>query len=165
MATLTGKVAIVTGASRGIGRAIAEKLSRDGASVVINYARSVDEATTVLKGIESRGGAGSLCQADIGKVADVRRLFSETISRFGHVDIVVNNAATVLFKPIEAITEEELDAVFAVNARGPFFMLQEAARALPKGGRIINISSGATRVGIPLAGAYLEAKVRWTSSV
>jgi 3-oxoacyl-[acyl-carrier protein] reductase len=158
MATLAGKVAIVTGASRGIGRAIAEKLSHEGASVVINYSRSVDEAKTVLTGIESRGGAASLCQADIGKVADVRRLFKETISRFAHVDIVVNNAATAIFKPIEAITEEELDAVFAVNARGPFFMLQEAARLLPNGGRIINISTGATRVGIPLLGAYLGSK-------
>ena len=97
MATLAGKVAIVTGASRGIGRAIAEKLSHEGASVVINYSRSVDEAKTVLTGIESRAGAASLCQADIGKVADVRRLFKETISRFAHVDIVVNNAATAIF--------------------------------------------------------------------
>jgi 3-oxoacyl-[acyl-carrier protein] reductase len=158
MATLVGKVAIVTGASRGIGRAIVERLARDGASVVINYSRSVDEATTVLTGVQSRGGVASLCQADIGKVADVRRLFRDTTSRFGQVDIVVNNAATILFKPIEAITEEELDAVFAVNARGPFFMLQEAARLLPAGGRIINISTGATRVGIPLPGAYLGCR-------
>jgi 3-oxoacyl-[acyl-carrier protein] reductase len=158
MASLAGRVAIVTGASRGIGRAIAERLARDGASVVINYSRSADEAKSVEKGIEAHGGTAAAMQADVGKVTDVRRLFKETIERFGHVDIVVNNAAAALFKPIEAVTEEELDAIFAVNARGPFFMMQEAVRALPSGGRIINISSGATRVGIPLLGAYLGAK-------
>jgi 3-oxoacyl-[acyl-carrier protein] reductase len=158
LAALQGKVAIVTGASRGIGRAIAERLARDGASIVVNYASSEGEAKEVVSGIDSRGGVASAIQANVGIVADVRRLFKETISRFGHVDIVINNAAAIIYKPIEAVTEEELDAVFAVNARGPFFMLQEAARALPSGGRIVNISSGATRVGLPLLGAYLGSK-------
>jgi 3-oxoacyl-[acyl-carrier protein] reductase len=158
MGDLKGKVAIVTGASRGIGKAIAERLARDGAAVVINYARSADEAKSVASGIEGGGGRAAVIQADIGKVPDVRRLFREALECFARVDIVVNNAAAILFKPIEAITEEELDAVFAVNARGPFFMMQEAARSLPTGGRIINISSGATRVGIPMLGAYLGSK-------
>jgi len=155
---LRGKVAIVTGASRGIGRAIAERFANDGAAVAVNYARSAEEAKEVVTGIAGRGGAALAVQADVGRVADVRRLFKETIDRFGPVDIVVNNAATLVYRPIEAVTEEEWDAVFAVNARGPFFVLQEAARSLPSGGRIINISTGATRVGLPLAGLYLGSK-------
>jgi 3-oxoacyl-[acyl-carrier protein] reductase len=158
MASLAGKVAIVTGASRGIGRAIAERLGRDGAAVVVNYARSADDAKTVAAGIEAQGEKASAVQADIGQVSDVRRLFRETIARFGHVDIVVNNAAKFSVKPIAEVTEEELDAVFAVNARGPFFVLQKAARVLPANGRVINISTGATRVGLPGLGAYLGAK-------
>ena len=158
MPALTGKVAIVTGASRGIGRAIAERLANDGATVAVNYARSSEEARDVVTGIAGRGGAALAVQADVGRVSDVRRLFKETIDRFGHVDIVVNNAATLTFKPIEAVTEEEWDAVFAVNARGPFFVLQEAARCLPSGGRIINISTGATRLGLPLTGVYVGSK-------
>jgi len=156
--SLTGKVAIVTGASRGIGRAIAERFANDGATVAVNYAHSSEEARDVVTGIESSGGTALAVQADIGIVSDVRRLFKETIDRFGHVDIVVNNAATLTFRPIEAVTEEEWDAVFAVNARGPFFVLQEAARSLPSGGRIINISTGATRLGLPLTGVYVGSK-------
>ena len=158
MPALAGKVAIVTGASRGIGRAIAERFARDGAAVVVNYARSAEEANDVVDAIERRGGKASAIQADIGKVPDIRRLFVETIAGLGHVDIVVNNAAMATFKPVEAVTEEEFDAVFAINARGPFFVLQEAARCLPSGGRIINISTGATRVGVPLLGTYLGSK-------
>jgi len=158
MPALEGKAAIVTGASRGIGRAIAERLADDGAAVVVNYARSREEAEDVVRGIADRGGTALAVQADIGKVGDVRRLFKDSVARLGHVDIVVNNAATVVYKPIEAASEEEWDAVFAVNARGPFFMLQEAARSLPSGGRIVNISTGATRVGLPLMGLYLGSK-------
>ena len=158
MPALSGKVAIVTGASRGIGRAIAERFASDGAAVAVNYARSAGEAKDVVTGIVGRGGAALAVQADVGRVSDVRRLFKETIDRFGHVDIVVNNAATLVYKLIDAVSEEEWDAVFAVNARGPFFILQEAARSLPSGGRIINISTGATRVGLPLMGLYLGSK-------
>jgi len=124
----------------------------------VNYARSAGEAKDVVTGIVGRGGAALAVQADVGRVSDVRRLFKETIDRFGHVDIVVNNAATLVYKLIDAVSEEEWDAVFAVNARGPFFILQEAARSLPSGGRIINISTGATRVGLPLMGLYLGSK-------
>ncbi len=158
MPALSGKVAIVTGASRGIGRAIAERFANDGAAVAVNYARSAGEAKDVVTGIVGRGGAALAVQADVGRVPDVRRLFKVTIDRFGHVDIVVNNAATLVYKLIDAVSEEEWDAVFAVNARGPFFILQEAARSLPSGGRIINISTGATRVGLPLMGLYLGSK-------
>src|SRR5271165_3432065 len=92
MASLNGKVAIVTGSSRGIGRAIAERFAAEGAAVVINYARSAGEAQSVVAGIEAKGGKATAIQADAGVVADIRRLFRETIEQFGRVDIVVNNA-------------------------------------------------------------------------
>ncbi len=158
MAQLAGKVAIITGASRGIGRAIAERIARDGAAVVVNYARSADEAKAVVAAITSAGGKAITLQADIGNVSDIRRLFKETIAQLGHVDIVVNNAAKTVFKPIEVITEEEFDSVFAVNARGPLFVMQEAARALGQGGRIVNISTKAAQLGFPLLAAYLGSK-------
>jgi len=158
VAHLAGKVAIITGASRGIGRAIAERLARDGAAVVVNYARSAEEAKAVVAAIANGVGKAIAIQADIGSVPDIRRLFKGTIAQLGRIDIVVNNAAKTVFKPIEAITEEEFDSVFAVNARGPLFVLQEAARALGQGGRVINISTKAAQLGFPLLGAYLASK-------
>ena len=158
MSRLAGKVAIITGASRGIGRAIAERLARDGAAVVVNYARSAAEAKAVVDGIQNHGGKAVAIQADIGKVPEVRRLFKETLAHLGRIDIVVNNAAKMVFKTIAAITEEEFDEVFAVNARGPLFVLQEAARALGPGGRIVNISTKAAKLGFPLLAAYLGSK-------
>jgi 3-oxoacyl-[acyl-carrier protein] reductase len=92
MATLTGKVAIVTGSSRGIGRAIAERLGKEGASVVVNYARGADQASQVVSAIEAAGGQALAVQADMSKTADIRRLFERTLDHFGHLDILVNNA-------------------------------------------------------------------------
>ena len=158
MAALTGKVAIVTGASRGIGRAIAERFAQDGAAVVVNYSQSADQAKEVVVTIAARGGQAVAIQADMSRVPEIRRLFRETIARFGHLDILVNNAATFILKPMAEVTEEEFDTVLALNARGPFFAMQEAARVLPDRGRIINISSGATTVGLPGLGAYLGSK-------
>jgi 3-oxoacyl-[acyl-carrier protein] reductase len=131
---LTGKVAIITGASRGIGRAIAERLADDGAAVVVNYSHSTARAEEVVAAIEGRGGRAVAIQADISRVAEIHRLFQEAISRFGRVDILVNNAAMSLYKSIVETTEEEFDSVFALNARGPFFAMQEAARVLPDHG-------------------------------
>ena len=158
MMTASGKVAIVTGASRGIGRAIAERLARDGASVVVNYGRSSDEAEGVVDGICSRGGRAVAMQADAGSAADVRRLVRESYAHFGRLDVLVDNAAVARSNPTSEVTEYELDRIFAVNARGPYFAMQEAARVLPEGGRIINISSGATTVGFAGMSAYLGAK-------
>ena len=158
MEASSDKVAIVTGASRGIGRAIAERLARDGLTVVVNYARSADEADTVVAGIVERGGHALTMRADMGSVSDVRRLVRGTHERFGRLDVLVNNAAIAPMKRFIDVTEAELDAVFAVDARGPFFAMQEAARLLPDRGRIINISSGATTVGFPGMSAYLGAK-------
>ena len=117
MTTLTGKVAIVTGASRGIGCAIAERFARDGAAVVVNYSRSANQAKEVVATIESRVGQAVAIQADMGRTSEIRHLFRETSTRFGHVDILVNNAATFVFHPLAATTEEEFDRVFALNAR------------------------------------------------
>jgi len=161
MASLTGKVAIVTGSSRGIGRAIAERFAADGASVVVNYAHSADEARRVVAGIEGDGGKAIAIQADFGIVADVRRLFRDTIAKLGHIDIVVNNAWAVALgipKAFAEITEDEFDASFAHNARGSFFMMQEAARTISDRGRIINVTTSGTTVCPPGFSIYVGGK-------
>jgi 3-oxoacyl-[acyl-carrier protein] reductase len=159
MSSLKDKVAIVTGSSRGIGRAIVERFAQDGAAVVVNYARNADEARGVVAGIEAKGGKAVAIQADASNVAEIRRLFKETIARFGHVDIVVNNAGTSgIPTPLAATTEEQFDEAFAIFTRGPFFLMQEAARALPDGGRIINISTVVTQLLPPFASTYAGSK-------
>ncbi len=144
MADLTGKVAIVTGSSRGIGRGIAERLGRDGATVVVNYSGSEQEANEVVKAIESTGGKSVAIQASLSKVEDVRRLFAETMQHFGQLDILVNNAGIGVVGAIADVTEEDYDKVFNLNVRGVLFALQEAARHMSNGGRIVNISSSTT---------------------
>ncbi len=160
MGALTGKSAIVTGASRGIGRAIAERFAHDGAAVVVNYAKSADQAQEVVTAIEAGGGKAIALQADIARIRHVRRLFRDTLTHFGQVDILVNNAAAsfTTLTPFVEVTENEFDAVFALNARGAFFAMQEAARVLPDRGRIINISAMGTSVGLPGLSAYLGSK-------
>jgi 3-oxoacyl-[acyl-carrier protein] reductase len=152
--TLKGKVAIVTGASRGIGRGIAERLAQDGASVVVNYARNADEAKKVVSGIEQRGGKAVAVQADMSKVADVWRLFQEAETHFHRLDILINNAGIFTYKPLTEVTEQEFDQIFAINAKGPFFAMQEAAKRMTDGGRIVNISTGGTRLAFPGITAY-----------
>lgn len=159
MAPLEGKVAIVTGASRGIGRAIAERLGEDGASVVVNYAKSAEKAREVVSAVEAAGGQAVAVRADVSRVDEIRRLFEETIERFGRLDVLVNNAGgSIGFKPVAEVTEEEYDRVFALNARGPFFALQEAARRMEDGGRIVNVSSVGTAVAAPNTAAYVGSK-------
>jgi 3-oxoacyl-[acyl-carrier protein] reductase len=147
-------VAVVTGASRGIGRGIAERLAKDGASIVVNYTRNADEAKKVVEAIEATGGKAVAVQADIGKVSDVRRLFRETEKAFGRLDILVNNAGIFWAKPITDVTEDEYDQIFAINAKGQFFAMQEAARRMADGGRIVNISTGGTQLAFPGISAY-----------
>ena len=158
MNRLDGKVAIVTGASRGIGREAALRLAREGATVVINYAMSADEATEVVNLIEAAGGSAVAIQADIGKVADIQRLFCETNERLGRLDIVVANAGVSSFKPLSDITEAEFDRMFAVNAKGTFFCLQEALRYLVDGGRIICVSTIGTVLNVPGGTCYFGSK-------
>ncbi|MCP9473091.1 MAG: glucose 1-dehydrogenase [Nitrospira sp.] len=158
MALLTGKVAIVTGASSGIGRAIAERFAEDGALVVVNHSKSPEKAQQVVIGIQAKGGKALAFQADMSRVSEARRLVRETVAQFGRLDILVNNAGKFMPKPMAETTEEEFDLLMALHAKGPYFAMQEAAQVLKDGGRIINISTCATRMSFPGATAYLGSK-------
>ncbi len=158
MADLTGKVAIVTGASHGIGRGIAERLGRDGATVVVNYASSEREANEVVSAIVAAGGKSMAIQANLSKVEDIRRLFAQTIEHFSQLHILVNNAGTGVVTPIAKVTEAEYDRVFNLNVRGVLFALQEAAQHLNQGGRIVNISSTRTIHPAPGMAVYAASK-------
>jgi 3-oxoacyl-[acyl-carrier protein] reductase len=158
MASLSGKVAIVTGSSSGIGRAIAERFAEDGAIVVVNYVRSSEKAQQVVTGIQAKGGKAVAVQADMSRVADVRRLVIDTVKQFGRLDILVNNAGQFISKPLMETTEGEFDQVIALHAKGPYFAMQEAAKALKEGGRIVNISTLGTRMNFPAATAHLGSK-------
>ena len=166
MSALQGKVAIVTGSSRGIGRAIAERLGRDGASVVVTYAGNRDKAEAVVQAIESTGsntGASLLpkaiaIQVDVRKLEDVRALFEKATEQFGKVDILVNNAAGKnIFKSTAEMTEDEYNSMFDIT-RGVYFTLQQAAHHLADGGRIVSISTSGTAMAIPAGGAYSGCK-------
>jgi 3-oxoacyl-[acyl-carrier protein] reductase len=156
--TLKGKVALVTGASRGIGRAIAERLARDGAAVVINYSSNAAEAQKTVAAIEAAGGRAFAIQADVARVTEIVRLFDETLAHFGRIDILVNNAGVMFTKPVSATTEAEFDRIFAINVKGTFFACQQAATHLAGGGRIINLSSSTTARLMPAYGAYVATK-------
>ncbi|WP_242883331.1 SDR family oxidoreductase [Actinomadura litoris] len=160
MGALDGKVALVTGGSRGIGRGIAERLGRDGALVALTYAQASKEADEVVERIRANGGEAFAIQAEFGQRGDAARLweaFDAQTPRPG-VDIVVNNAARGSNQDLASVTEEEFDKVFAVNVRTPFFIIQEAVERMRDGGRIINISSGATRLAMPNIIAYAPTK-------
>jgi 3-oxoacyl-[acyl-carrier protein] reductase len=131
---LEGKVALITGASRGIGRAIAVRLGRDGASVVVNFSGNAEAAAETVAAIEQAGGKAIAVKADIARVSEVKRLFEESIAHFGKIDILVNNAGLMFNKPLADVTEEEYDRIFALNVKGSFFACQQAARRMPNGG-------------------------------
>lgn len=156
--TLKGKTALVTGSSRGIGRAIAERLAADGAAVVLNYARNPQAAQEAVKAITAKGGKAVAIQADVAKAADVRRLFDEAEKALGPLDIVVANAGVLISKPLAESTEEDYDHIFNINTKGVFFTLQQAARRVRDGGRIIVVSTGGTRLHMPNFSLYLGSK-------
>ena len=156
--SLKGKNALVTGSSRGIGRAIAERLAADGAAVVVNYTSQKKAAQELVNKIVDRGGKAVAIQADIAKTSEVRRLFAEAEKAVGRLDIVVANAAVFLGKSLIESTEEDYDYVFNVNTRGAFFTLQEAARRVSDGGRIIVVSTGGTKMFFPNASLYIGSK-------
>lgn len=156
--TLKGKTAIVTGASRGIGREIALKLGKLGAAVVVNYASNAKSAEDVASEIMEMGGRATPRQADVRKLQDIEALFDNTIERYGAVDILVNNAGIIIHKKVEDVTEEEFDNIFASNVKSLFFACQQAARKLSDGGRIINMSSSVTKLMMPTYGAYAATK-------
>jgi len=155
---LDGKVALVTGASRGIGRAIALRLGREGAAVVVNYSGNLEAARETVAAVEAAGGRAVPVRADVGLVAEVERLLDATIRQFGRLDILVNNAGIMFNKPLSDVTEEEFDRIFAVNVKGTFFACQQAARHMAEGGRIINLSSSTTVLMLPTYAAYVATK-------
>lgn len=155
---LNGKVAIVTGAARGIGAAIAERLGRDGASVVVNFAGSSAEAETLVQKITSTGGKAISEKADVSKKADVKRLFDDAEGAFGGVDILVNNAGIMKLAPLAEADEDLFDSQIAINLKGTFNTLQEAAKRLRYGGRIINLSSSVVGLYQPTYGVYSATK-------
>ncbi len=155
---LKGKVALVTGASRGIGRAIASRLARGGAAVSVNYTSQPKAANETVAAIKSAGGDAFAIQADMGRVSEVKRLFDETISHFGRLDILVNNAGVMFIKPVASTTEADFDRIFNINVKGVFFACQQAATRLADGGRIINLSSSTTARLMLNYGAYVATK-------
>jgi 3-oxoacyl-[acyl-carrier protein] reductase len=158
MTSLRGKVAIVTGASSGIGQAIAERLARDGATVVVNYSKSATGSATVVERIHAQGGFAVAVQADIAVLSDIRRLFSETQRLFKRLDILIANAGVSIFKPLSEVTEEDFDSMFSVNAKGTFFCLQHALNHLSDGGKIIAISTIGTVLNVPGGACYFGSK-------
>lgn len=158
MSALNGKVAIVTGASSGIGRAIAERLAEEGALVIVNHRASHDKAQAVVAGIQGKGGKAVAMQADVSVVAETRRLIQETVAQFGRLDILVNNAGKFMPKPLADTTEADFDAMMNLHAKGPYFAMQEAAKVLKDQGRIVNISSAGTKLRYHGATAYLGSR-------
>jgi 3-oxoacyl-[acyl-carrier protein] reductase len=158
MDELKGKVALVTGGSRGIGRAIAQRLAQAGVTVIINYTSDVNAATEVVEAIENEGRKALAFRADISRVGEIRYLFDEIFLQFDRLDLVVANAGIQVHQAIADTTEAEFDRVFAINAKGVFFTLQEAAKSLNKGGRIIAMSSSLTATMFPGYGAYAGTK-------
>ncbi|WP_457153398.1 SDR family NAD(P)-dependent oxidoreductase [Mesorhizobium sp. P5_C1] len=159
MSSLNGKVAIVTGASKGIGAAIAKGLATAGAAVVVNYASSREGAERVVTAIADAGGRAVAVKGDVAQAADVRGLFEAAKSSFGGVDILVNNAGVFQFEPLEAVTEAEFHREFDTNVLGVVLTIQEAVRHFgPAGGSIINISSVASANPQPNSLVYAATK-------
>ncbi|PYN30119.1 MAG: oxidoreductase [Candidatus Rokuibacteriota bacterium] len=156
---LVGKVAVVTGASKGIGASIARALAEEGASVVVNYSSSKQDAERVVAEITARGGKAIFVQADVSKPAHIERLFSEARRSFGRLDILVNNAGMYEFSPLEGVTEEHFHKHFNVNVLGLLFTTKEAVKQMgPDGGSIINIGSVASSMRLPNSAVYSASK-------
>jgi 3-oxoacyl-[acyl-carrier protein] reductase len=159
MSKLNNKVAVVTGASKGIGAGIAKALAAAGATVVVNYASSKDDAERVVGDIAKAGGKAVSIQGDVSKASDVQRLFAETKKKFGRLDVLVNNAGVYEFAPLADITEAQFHRLFNTNVLGLLLATQEAAKQFgPEGGSIINIGSTASRITPPTTAVYTATK-------
>jgi len=159
MSKLAGKVAVVTGASKGIGASIAQHLAAEGASVVVNYASSKAGADAVVKGITANGGKAIAIQADVSKIEDIQRLFAETKSAYGKLDILVNNAGIYEFAPLAGVTPDPFHRQFNLNVLGLLLTTQEAVKLIDgNGGSIINISSIVGRMPVPTGSVYSATK-------
>jgi len=158
MSKLEGKVAVVTGASKGIGAAIAKALARDGAAVVVNYASSKAGADAVVEAITAAGGKAVAVQGDVSKAAQARGLIEAAVEQFGRLDVLVNNSGVYDFAAIEEVTEEHYRRIFDINVLGVLLATQAAARHLGDGGSIINSSSAVTHVHTPTSVVYTGTK-------
>ncbi|CAL3963332.1 unnamed protein product [Diplocarpon coronariae] len=156
--SLEGKVALVTGSGRGIGRGIALSLASRGASVVVNYANTSSGAQETVAQIEKLGRKAFAIKADVTKLAEVQRLFTEAVAHFGRLDIVMSNSGTENFQHADKITEEEYDSVFNLNTKAQFFVAQQAYIHLEQGGRIILMSSVAANLSVPNHALYAGSK-------
>jgi 3-oxoacyl-[acyl-carrier protein] reductase len=152
------KTAIVTGASRGIGKQIAKQLAALGIQVVVNYARSATAAEELVSELNKNGGTAVAVQADITRPNEVKRLFDETIAHFGKVDILVNNAGLMITQTIDQVTEEDFDRQFLTNVKGTYFACQQAFQSLSDNGRIINISTSVNGQMFPGYSVYAATK-------
>ncbi|MGY2286999.1 SDR family oxidoreductase [Pseudomonas gingeri] len=158
MTTQTPKVAIVTGASRGIGAVIARQLAADGFAVAINYASSATEASALVVELRQAGHQAIAIKADVANSADVSRLFDETEQQLGKVDVLINNAGILKVLPLAQHSDELFDQTFAINTRGTFNTLRAAATRMNDGGRIINFSSSTVALNMPGYAVYIASK-------
>src|ERR1700723_2487749 len=158
MSKLTGKAAVVTGASKGIGAAIAKSLAAEGASVVVNYASSKAGADTVVAAITAAGGKAVAVGGDVSKAAEANGIIDAAIKNYGRLDILVNNSGVYEFTPIEAITEEQFHKAFNINVLGLLLTTQAALKHIGEGGSIINIGSVVSRVTPPASAIYTGTK-------
>lgn len=155
---LDGRNALVIGGSRGIGRAVVEQLATAGAAVAFSYVSNKDAAAALVDDLRRAGRVATAFQADLGRVSDVRELFARAGDALGPLDIVVANAGVAIVKALVDCTEEDYDEVFAANAKGTFFALQEAARRVRDGGRIVAVSTGGTKMWFTGTSLYLGSK-------
>lgn len=158
MGRLTGKVAVVTGASKGIGAGIAQALAAEGASVVVNYASSKAGAEKVVAAITAAGGKAVAVGGDVSKAADAKSIIDAAIKNYGRLDILVNNSGVYEFAPLEAVTEESFHKIFNINVLGAILTTQAAAKHLSEGGSIINIGSGVSRLTPANSTVYTASK-------
>ncbi len=158
MSKLTGKVAVVTGASKGIGAAIAKSLAAEGASVVVNYASSKSGADTVVAAITAAGGKAVAVGGDVSKNVEAQGIIDAAIKNYGRLDILVNNSGVYEFAPVEAITEESFHKLFNINVLGLMLTTQAAVKHIGEGGSIINIGSSISRVTPPNTAVYTATK-------
>jgi 3-oxoacyl-[acyl-carrier protein] reductase len=158
MTEMTPRVAVVTGGSRGIGRAVAERLAADGQDVVVAYASNHDEANATVAAIEKSGGKAVAVQADVADEAAVAALFDAAEQRFGGVDVVVNAAGIMILEPVAQLDLEHLDRMYRTNIRGTFVVAREAANRVRSGGAIVTFSTSVTRLNQPTYSAYAASK-------
>lgn len=152
------KIALVTGASRGIGAAIAQRLGRDGFTVIINFAGNVDAAQAVAKEIQQNGGTAVTARADVSDVDAVKQMFDTAESTYGGIDVLVNNAGIMSLAPLATMTDYQFNKLIDINLKGTFNTLREAANRLRRGGRIINLSTSVVGLKLETYGAYAATK-------